>query len=251
MELQARTAHGGSVAEIEPGRWRLSMPSGPASQYRWAQLDDYIHLSRRQFAWKPPFELRLRARVSHADIAGTWGFGFWNDPFSMSFGIRGAGKRLPALPNTAWFFYGSQHNYLSLRDTIPANGLLAALFRSPRIPSALLVLGLPALPLMALRPAARLLRRLARSLVRDDALRPDLDVTAWQDYRLEVGRQRVRFSINGCPFFEPAFAPHSPLGLVIWIDNQYAALPPDGSLRFGTLPTSQPIWMEIDDLRVQ
>lgn len=250
MDLQTRTAGGGAVVEIEPGRWRLSMPAGPDSQYRWAQLDDYMLLSRRQFAWQPPFALRLRARVSHPNIPGTWGFGFWNDPFSMSFGIRGAGKRLPALPNTAWFFHGSPHNYLSLRDDRPANGLLAAVFRSPPIPAPLLVFGLPFLPLMALQPTARLLRRMARHVVRDDALRPELDVTAWHDYEMEVDRRRARFSVDGVPVFEPALSPVGRLGLVIWIDNQYAAIPPSGRVRFGTLTADEPAWLEVGDLVV-
>ena len=45
-------------------------------------------------------------------------------------------------------------------------------------------------------------------------------------------------------------APHGPLGLVIWIDNQYAALPPTGGLRFGTLANLQPAWLEIEQLEV-
>jgi hypothetical protein len=49
--------------------------------------------------------------------------------------------RLPALPNTAWFFFASPPNYLSLRDDLPAQGALAAVFRSPRLPASLLVLG--------------------------------------------------------------------------------------------------------------
>jgi hypothetical protein len=251
MNLQVRTAHGGTVEEIEPGHWRLSMPAGPDSQYRWAQLDDYMPLSRRQFAWQPPFELHLQARVSRSDVQGTWGFGFWNDPFSMSFAIRGAGKRLPALPNAAWFFYGSRHNYLSLRNDRPANGLLAAVFRSSRIPSPLLALGLPALPLMALAPTARLLRRLARLLVKDDALRPDIDVTAWHAYRMQVGLNRARFSIDDRVVFEPSISPHGPQGLVIWIDNQFAAIPPSGKVRFGTLPTPEPAWLEVEGLVVR
>jgi hypothetical protein len=251
MDLQMRTAHGGAVHEIEPGRWRLSLPPGPASQYRWAQLDDYMPLSRRDFAWRPPVELRLCARVSHSDIPGTWGFGFWNDPFSAGWGIRGAGKRLPALPNAAWFFYASQHNYLSLRNDRPAHGFLAAIFRSMNIPAPLLAFGLPALPFMALRPTARLLRRLARLLVKDDALIPAVDVTAWHDYQLEVGLHRTRFSIDGHSVFEPSISPSGPLGLVIWIDNQYAALPPDGSVHFGTLPAAEETWLEIAAIHVQ
>ena len=45
-------------------------------------------------------------------------------------------------------------------------------------------------------------------------------------------------------------APHGRLSLVIWIDNQYAALPPVGRLRYGTLPNPAPAWMEIRDFEM-
>ncbi|HSV85549.1 MAG TPA: hypothetical protein VLH85_03175 [Levilinea sp.] len=250
MALQVRTAHGGAVEELNPGSWRLSLPPGGASQYRLAQLDDFMRLPRRRFAWQAPFELRLQARLSHRDIPGTWGFGFWNDPFRMSFGMRGAAKRLPALPNAAWFFYASAHSYLSLRDDCPAHGLLAAVFQSIRIPSALLAFGLPALPLMALRPAARMLRCMARWLVKDDAGRPEIDVTAWHEYRYQADQAGVRYWIDGAPVFETALFPRGPLGLVIWIDNQFAALPPGGAVRFGALPADELAWLEVSHIRI-
>jgi hypothetical protein len=37
--------------------------------------------------------------------------------------------------------------------------------------------------------------------------------------------------------------------LVIWVDNQYVALPPDGRLGFGTL-ANPPTWVEIAHLKV-
>jgi hypothetical protein len=43
-------------------------------------------------------------------------------------------------------------------------------------------------------------------------------------------------------------SPSGPLSLVIWIDNQYAALPPNARLRYGTLPNPEPAWMEIKEL---
>jgi hypothetical protein len=42
-----------------------------------------------------------------------------------------------------------------------------------------------------------------------------------------------------------------PLGLVIWIDNQYAAWRPDGTLRMGVLANPHPAWMEISELEVK
>ena len=39
------------------------------------------------------------------------------------------------------------------------------------------------------------------------------------------------------------------LGVVIWIDNQYAALPPDGRLRYGTLENQERAWIEIKNIQ--
>jgi len=38
------------------------------------------------------------------------------------------------------------------------------------------------------------------------------------------------------------------LGIVIWIDNQYAAWSPDGKLRYGMCENRDPAWLEIKDL---
>ena len=46
-------------------------------------------------------------------------------------------------------------------------------------------------------------------------------------------------------------SPNGPLSLVIWVDNQYAALPPRGRLRYGTLPNPEPAWLEIRELSIQ
>ena len=178
-------------------------------------------------------ELRLRARVSAPDLPGTWGFGFWNDPFALRFGI-GASRRIPALPNAAWFFYASPPNYLALSDRHPAQGLLAATFAAPRLPAPFLLAALPALPLLAWRMTARLLRRAARWVVRDDAAVLELDPTSWHSYRLAWHADRVAFYVDDRPVFTTPVCPVGPLGLVMWIDNQTMAFGPDGRLRSGT-----------------
>jgi hypothetical protein len=45
--------------------------------------------------------------------------------------------------------------------------------------------------------------------------------------------------------------PQSRLGLVIWIDNQYAAFPPDGKLGFGTLPNASVTTLEVKNITIQ
>lgn len=251
LDLRARTTPGSQVSQVAEGIWRLAIPAGPAGRYRWAQLDDYLHRPRRDFPWRPPLVFELRARVSASDLPGTWGFGFWNDPFNASLGVGGTARRLPVLPNTAWFFHASPPNYLALSDTHPAVGFLAGVFSSPLIPPALLALSLPFLPLLGLPAAARLLRRAARRLIQDDAASLELDVTAWHIYRLELRLDRSVFWVDGAPVFESAVRPRPPLGLVVWIDNQYASFPPDGHLRFGTLATAQDAWLEVDRLHAK
>jgi hypothetical protein len=75
------------------GEQQLYIPPGPEGRYRLAQLDDYMDAPRAAFRWAPPLRLHMRARVSNGSIPGTWGFGFWNDPFSMGMGIEEVATR--------------------------------------------------------------------------------------------------------------------------------------------------------------
>ena len=93
--LNPRFTRGSTVEQLAPGHWRLSLPAGQKG-YRLAQLDDYAGLPRRAFHTRRPAVLSLRARLSAAGLPGTWGFGFWNDPFSAGFGAGGGGLNLGA-----------------------------------------------------------------------------------------------------------------------------------------------------------
>lgn len=251
--LQTRRNGGATVRELEQGLWRLELPPGPAGVYRWGQLDDYMHHPRRDFPWRLPLDgrslrLELRARVSAANLPGTWGFGFWNDPFSASLGIGGTSMRLPALPNCAWFFYAGPPNYLAFRDTHPAQGLLAATFASPRIPSLLLAPGAVALPLLTFRAGARLVRRVASRLINEEGALVQGDPTAWRTYRLDWGEKSVSFFVDGEVVLTTPASPPGPLGLVLWIDNQYAAFPASGRLSMGASESPAPAWLEVKDI---
>jgi hypothetical protein len=246
--LQPHTTTGATIVETSPGVWRLAIPVGGKGSYRLAQLDDYCAKPRREFAWRPGFFLELQARCSAADLPGTWGFGLWNDPFSMSI-LSGAGAlRLPALPNAAWFFFASPPNHLTLRADLPANGNLGACFQSPLIPPPLLLLGALFLPCILIPPFMRLMRRLGSKIVRQDALALSLDPCQWHTYRLELHADHVCFQVDAGAVFRSTTVPNGPLGLVLWIDNQYAALPPTGRLRYGTLPTPDDAWIELRGL---
>jgi hypothetical protein len=248
--VYTRQNAGAVVQETSPGGWRLEIPAGPSGVYRWAQLDDHLQQARSTFPWRAPLRMELRARVSAPDLPGTWGFGFWNDPFSASLGVSGTARRLPALPNAAWFFFAGRPNYLALRDDHPAQGFLAATFSAVRVPSLLFAPGVVMLPFLALPLTARLLRRAARLLLREDAALVSADPTYWCDYRIDWHPDQVQFFVNGSEIFATRVSPHGPLGLVIWIDNQYAAFPPSGKLRTGTSPNPEPAWLELEGLEL-
>ena len=122
--------------------------------------------------------------------------------------------------------------------TFRHNGFLAATFSSKRVPLVLAGIG------FARRLALTLLSQELAQLVRTVLTPPDpagllhsihTHVTEWHAYTLEWEMGQVRFSLDGMEIMHTDVAPHGPLSLVIWIDNQYAALPPRGRLRYGTL----------------
>ena len=235
------------LATVDKG-WRLQIPPGEERRYRVAQIDDYCGLPRRRFRWRAPFHLRLQARASGVDIQGTWGFGLWNDPFGMALPGGRRAFYLPTLPQAAWFFYASPPNHLSLRDDRPGQGLLAATFCSWRGPTIAMAPGLLALPLLAWPAVTRWLRRLARRFVRQDGVAISPDVRQWHQYEVYWKSGQVQFLVDDAEVFSTGIVPHGPLGLVIWVDNQYAAFPPNGRLRYGVLPTDKSAWIEIRDL---
>lgn len=252
VDFQINKTPGSEVVETGQDAWHLTIPAGEAGRYRLAQIDDYAGVARKNFPHTHPCRLTLQARIRPTALPpGTWGFGFWNDPFSLSLGLRGGTRRFPALPNAAWFFFASPENYLSFRDNLPARGALAATFRSPRWPPAALSPAALILPLLILRPAARLARRLARKIIHQDAVDFEVEAGQWNEYGIEWKESRSRFLLNGEHILESEVAPLGPLGLVLWVDNQYAALPPDGRLGYGTLANPEAVRLEIRELRIE
>ncbi len=234
---------------LSPGAWRLSIPVGAGGRYRVSQIDNYSVLKRTSFPHRPAFSLQLQARSSSASLPGTWGFGLWNDPFAMG-ALAGQGLRLPALPNAAWFFFASPENYLSLRDDLPASGGLAAAFQSPNWSPARLALAAPVLPFLAIPPTARQLRRLASRFVRQDAVTLQSDPCQWHTYQIDWQPALTRFQVDHQTVLQTRITPHGPLGLVIWIDNQFAGFRPDGQVNYGMLPNPTQAWIEIRSLQI-
>ena len=69
--------------------------------------------------------------------------------------------------------------------------------------------------------------------------------TDWHRYRLDWREKRVSFEVDETLVFESSVTPNPPLGLVIWIDNQYAAFTPEGKIGFGVLANPEPAWLEV------
>ncbi len=249
--LQVSKTHTAGVTRLAENSWHLEIPAGSSHRYRLAQLDDHSSGMRSSFLWKAPLRLSLQARVSDDNLPGTWGFGLWNDPFSFLLGFGGVVSRLPSLPETAWFFHASPQNYLSFRDDLPANGLLAATFSSTNVPIVLLALASPVLALTIIPRAAQWVRKLIRRQVRQDAAGLHASLTDWHTYRLEWGRDQAVFNLDDTQVFVTGVVPHSPMTLVMWIDNQYMSLAPAGRLRYGYLPNLVPAWLEVRDVWLQ
>lgn len=264
--MKTRATSNASV-EFKNNGWALRIPEGDSSGYRLAQLDDYSKLPRRKFPHhpldpaairqsqenaSPTTNLSLRARASSDSVPGTWGFGMWNDPFGLSLGFGGNPFRLPALPNAAWFFYASKENYLSFRDPstaphngsaqgVPANGFLAQTFRSPKFHPALIPAGL-ALPF-----SHKATRKLLGGVIDEDAVSLRVDVTRWHAYSLDWSPKRVLFQVDNLRVLESPVSPRGPLGVVIWLDNQYAAFHPSGKIEWGVLEGRE-AWLEVEAL---
>ncbi len=239
--MNGRATLNAGVTSTEKG-WRLGIQAGDSLHYRDAQLDDYSLFPRHKFPHQTA-SLSLRAKTSNNSIAGTWGFGLWNDPFGLSLGFGGSPFRLPALPNAVWFFSASQQNYLSFTNDKPAQGFLAQTFRSPKFHPLLFLAGL-VLPF-----SHKLARKILSKVIDEDGVALSVDVTQWHAYRLEWSPKRVVWYVDDVLAFESPVSPNAsrPLGIIIWIDNQYAAFTPEGKIAFGVLEGKEE-WLEIEDV---
>ncbi len=235
------------MSETEHG-WMLTIPAGSRTRYRLAQLDDHPFIPRRRYPWVPPMRLSLEARVSSAQLPGTWGFGLWNDPYGFSFMPGNGLMRMPALPNAAWFFNSSPISYLSFRDGTPGNGFLAQVFSSPRF-DPLLIRAIITFPFS--RPVTR---RLLSRIIREEAVRlgaetqagvSPLDVQQWHTYAVEWSATGTKFHVDQLCVLDTPFSPQPPLGVVIWVDNQHAGFHPEGKVTIGVEANPEPAWLEI------
>jgi hypothetical protein len=257
-----RTCPGGGTLTVASSALRLALPGAVSGRYSDAQIDDYDHLPPARFPWWPPLHMEVRARTSHdaypahparalpetphepqTALRGTFGFGFWNYPFSLS-------GRVLRLPDAVWFFGASPPSNMALVPGIPGWGWKAQVVHSHRWQAvAACVPALPAVGWARLSGREALAARWVRR-VSGAAERPlEADLREWHTYRLDWRPEVARFAVDGAEVLAVANPPRGPLGFVAWIDNQYAVATPRGAFGFGTL-ASGPEWLDLDALTI-
>lgn len=235
----------------DKGRWCGELRIRSTGDYADAQLDDHRHSPRPGFPHRPPFRLSLRARTSVSQPLGTFGFGLWNDPFSFSLGQGGAARRLPAAPQALWFFYASPPSDIALDPGLPGWGWKASALRSRRVPPLLLaplaaagvvVGGVPILRRALFAQAKRFYRAEETLLFEDPRF--------WHRYEIDWRPDMAEFRVDGRLVLSTSCTPVPPLGLILWIDNQFAAASPSRGFGFGVLDLIAEQWLEIAELEV-
>jgi len=242
-----RTTSGSAFLQTRASGLLLGNHRASSQDYTNAQIDDYHTLPRPQFPWRPPLRLSIRARFSHncGHLTGTAGFGFWNDP------LRLTGLRRLALPQALWFFYAGPDSDMPLAMHQPGWGWKASTIDTSTSRF------LASAPLFALTSpffrAPRLYRSLWPSVQKAAGIAEKLipaPMTEWHVYTIDWQRARVRFYLDGRLLLESDHAPAGPLGLVIWIDNQFLQFAPWGRIRWGLLKKEEAQRLEIDWLAV-
>lgn len=222
---------------------QIHLQRGPSTTgaYSNAQAQDY---GERGFSYTPPCRLSLRARFSHGqgDLIGTAGFGFWNAPGQT--GIR--------LPKAAWFFFGSPPLHIALAQNQRGRGWMAASMDAKNWRF---------LALLPTAPLGFLLMRwpwfyntfwpLGQAAIGYSEHDLDLDLTTPHYYALDWLPGRLDFWVDGVNIYSTPRSPQGPLGLVMWIDNQYAVVTPQGNFGWGLLACDEPQWLEISDLEIR
>jgi hypothetical protein len=242
-----RYAVGAAAIEQDESSVRFVVAGATPEVYADAQIDDYHGISRKQLLWRPPLRMTVRARASHpaGALIGTAGFGFWNDPFTLSGGILAA-------PNAVWFFYASAPSNMALAPPVPGYGWKAAALNSGNTPALLMApAALMGAVLLRVPGVNRLLRPLVRAAVKASERILDVDLTAWHIYALEWRHDGATFRVDDAEVLCAPQPPTGPLGFVAWLDNQYAVATLEGDFSFGLLSAPERQWLELDYVRIE
>lgn len=233
---------GGRLVLLDDGL-RLLMAGARRDTYSDVQIDDYAGLARRRFPWQPPLRMTVRARAA-GRLAGTVGFGFWNNPFSPLGGT-------PALPAALWFFFGSPRSDMPLALGVSGHGWKAACIDATR-PSALAWAPLT-LPVLLANRVPALYRRIwphvqhSLRIAEASIIAPDQH---WREYMIEWRVNGACFLVDGALVLETDRPPRGPLGFVAWVDNQWMVATPRGRFGWGLLQ-AEAQWLDLAWVRIE
>ncbi len=247
-ERWTRYLKGGGALELTGRSLQFVNRHARSQEYTNAQIDDYQGLARRDFPWRPPLTLTVRARFSHPydGLSGTAGFGFWNDPFMMT------GRRMPTLPRAVWFFYASSPSNMKLDLHAPGLGWKAATIDALRWPFFLLLPTAPvAIPLLNIRPLYRALWPLGQWAIGVSEALLGVEMTDWHTYVVEWTTVGARFVVDEELVLDCDTPARGPLGFVMWLDNQYAVVTPWGRFGYGLLDAPDEQWMDVETLIIE
>ena len=134
----------------------------------------------------------------------------------------------------------------------PGYGWKAATIDTMRPHALLLAPFVPvAVPLMNIRPFYHAVWPIIQRAVNVEEAVIAAETTEWHTYAIEWRKEHDQFTVDGTTVLKNAPSPWGPLGLVMWLDNQYMVVTPWGRLGWGLLDISGCQWMEVDSLAIE
>ncbi|MBF0197630.1 MAG: hypothetical protein HQL32_07960 [Planctomycetes bacterium] len=232
-------------------------------KYSNAQIDDYRNLARREFLWHPPLSLEVKSHFSrptyqanlhsgiesidkdNTPLLGTAGIGFWNDPFLMT------GLRTPSLPKALWFFYASPPSNMHTSIDLPGYGFKAATIDAWKPAFLKYLPAMPLMPLLSSIPSflPKVWPKVERSIACSEKLLTH-NICESHTYKIDWLENHVDFHIDADKVFTSPYSIKGPLGLVIWLDNQYLRLTPRGQFSFGSLSLQAKQSLFLDSIKI-
>ena len=223
---------------------RLLLPGAQRTRYSDAQIDDYGgRLPPARFRWQPPLRMTIESRAS-GPLAGTAGFGFWNNPVATAGG-------LPSLPAAIWFFFAAPPTDMPFAMGVPGHGYKAACIDATQRSALAWVSLAPAVVLLNNLPAfkRRVWPRVQRALSISEAMITPA-TPQWRTYVLEWRHDGALFTVDGETVLKTDRAPRGPLGFIAWIDNQWAVVTPQGRFRWGLRDTAEQ-WLDLRHITIE
>ncbi len=238
-----RFAIGYAGIEHEPGIGRLVVDGAVAGDLSDAEIDDHRTAPRWNLKWNPPLTMTIRARFSHpaGELAGTAGFGFWNDPFDWVGNVESP-------PNALWFFYASPHSDMAFVRDVAGHGWKAGMLNGGKADRLTMAVGNFVFKIPGM---SKFVFALAETRMNAAEHVMSLDMTQWHEYILEWGIREAIFRVDGREVLRVKNPPRVPLGFVAWVDNNATSMGPGKDFDFKRIAINQRQWMELSCVRIE